>query len=255
MQAVPIKKRPTSPLLVTGLVIMGLVATVCLMTLLAGTGQPGAQKAAAAATPTATRVKEPIELTRGAGGANVATTMSPTPAPISTATLVSQPTNNPPIVLMGLNDTPVNMRGGPGTGYAVIGALQPGQIAAIIGKTADAAWWKVTYYGKDGWVSASVAPTAGDLAHVAVVDYAVTPATGASEPTWTAAPATTWTPPPTQVVVTLPTQTVFPTQPPAACVVYRTGAICRDGSLSNATGSGACSHHGGVSFWTLSKCP
>jgi len=30
---------------------------------------------------------------------------------------------------------------------------------------------------------------------------------------------------------------------------YRIGAICRDGSRSNATGSGACSHHGGVDYW------
>jgi len=29
----------------------------------------------------------------------------------------------------------------------------------------------------------------------------------------------------------------------------RTGAICRDGWLSSATGSGACSWHGGVSYW------
>lgn len=29
----------------------------------------------------------------------------------------------------------------------------------------------------------------------------------------------------------------------------RTGAICRDGTKSSATGSGACSHHGGVAQW------
>lgn len=30
---------------------------------------------------------------------------------------------------------------------------------------------------------------------------------------------------------------------------YRSGAICRDGTRSYATGRGACSHHGGVSVW------
>lgn len=30
----------------------------------------------------------------------------------------------------------------------------------------------------------------------------------------------------------------------------RTGAICNDGSTSRATGSGACSHHDGVKYWT-----
>ena len=29
----------------------------------------------------------------------------------------------------------------------------------------------------------------------------------------------------------------------------RTGAVCNDGTTSSATGSGACSHHGGVKYW------
>ena len=33
----------------------------------------------------------------------------------------------------------------------------------------------------------------------------------------------------------------------------RTGAICRDGTRSSATGRGACSHHKGVSRWLHSK--
>jgi hypothetical protein len=32
-------------------------------------------------------------------------------------------------------------------------------------------------------------------------------------------------------------------------VSKRTGAICNDGTSSTATGSGACSHHGGVDYW------
>ncbi len=33
----------------------------------------------------------------------------------------------------------------------------------------------------------------------------------------------------------------------------RTGAVCRDGSESSATGRGACSHHGGVDHWIMSN--
>ena len=29
----------------------------------------------------------------------------------------------------------------------------------------------------------------------------------------------------------------------------RIGAVCEDGWRSNATSSGACSHHGGVKYW------
>ena len=35
----------------------------------------------------------------------------------------------------------------------------------------------------------------------------------------------------------------------------RTGAVCRDGTHSSATGSGACSHHGGVSYWLTDTTP
>jgi len=35
----------------------------------------------------------------------------------------------------------------------------------------------------------------------------------------------------------------------------RVGAICEDGSRSDATGRGACSHHGGVSRWLHSERP
>jgi hypothetical protein len=33
---------------------------------------------------------------------------------------------------------------------------------------------------------------------------------------------------------------------------HRIGAACKDGTSSTATGSGACSHHGGVSCWQYS---
>lgn len=37
-------------------------------------------------------------------------------------------------------------------------------------------------------------------------------------------------------------------------VDIRVGAVCNDGTSSSATGRGACSHHGGVSYWrTKSK--
>ena len=40
-----------------------------------------------------------------------------------------------------------------------------------------------------------------------------------------------------------------PPPPPAPTPRYRIGAICDDGTLSSATGSGACSSHGGVRCW------
>jgi len=40
--------------------------------------------------------------------------------------------------------------------------------------------------------------------------------------------------------------------PPSVPSGVRIGAICNDGSSSSATGSGACSHHGGVRCWRYS---
>lgn len=42
-----------------------------------------------------------------------------------------------------------------------------------------------------------------------------------------------------------------PSPEPGPCV--RVGAICNDGWRSDATGSGACSHHGGVAYWLCAK--
>lgn len=35
----------------------------------------------------------------------------------------------------------------------------------------------------------------------------------------------------------------------SSCNTPRIGAVCNDGTYSNATGRGACSHHGGVNHW------
>lgn len=46
-----------------------------------------------------------------------------------------------------------------------------------------------------------------------------------------------------------PTREPKPTAAPAPGGGQRIGAICRDGTRSSATGSGACSGHGGVDHW------
>ncbi len=58
------------------------------------------------------------------------------------------------------------------------------------------------------------------------------------------------TQPTTHIVVRTPKPAPQPVQQQ---VRYRTGAICRDGWQSRATGRGACSHHGGVSRWLYSQ--
>ena len=99
--------------------------------------------------------------------------------------------------------------------------------------------------GASGWVSSELlsAPSSS------VIDYAQ--AANIQLPTAMAAPTATPTHIPTRVPTRAPAL-VKPRQPlvtaPGTGQV-RIGAICRDGSHSNATGRGACSHHGGVDHW------
>jgi hypothetical protein len=73
--------------------------------------------------------------------------------------------------------------------------------------------------------------------------------TNTPDPTATTVP--TQTPEPT--AVPKPTAKPKPTARPQTIAPVtsgvRVGAICRDGTRSNATGWGACSHHGGASQW------
>ena len=63
----------------------------------------------------------------------------------------------------------------------------------------------------------------------------------------TVSPATPTSPP---TAVPTPAPTAAPTAgPPTPVPGTRKGAVCKDGSTSTATGSGACSHHGGVDHW------
>jgi hypothetical protein len=52
----------------------------------------------------------------------------------------------------------------------------------------------------------------------------------------------------TVAVVSMMTLGASPAQAPR----HRVGALCNDGWESKATGSGACSHHGGVNCWQYS---
>lgn len=45
-----------------------------------------------------------------------------------------------------------------------------------------------------------------------------------------------------------------PTGPGEEGNCRRVGAVCNDGTHSDATGSGACSHHGGVDHWLYADC-
>lgn len=70
----------------------------------------------------------------------------------------------------------VNLRGGPGTAYSVIGRASAGQKLAVTGKNANASWLQVSVNGKPSWISATLVKTAGAVAGLPVIQVAAPPA-------------------------------------------------------------------------------
>ena len=56
----------------------------------------------------------------------------------------------------------------------------------------------------------------------------------------------------TAVGIMLASVSIAPQPAEAQYGAYRIGTLCNDGTQSGATGSGACSHHGGVNCWLYS---
>jgi hypothetical protein len=83
---------------------------------------------------------------------------------------------------------PVNCRSGPATSFTVIGELQPGRQAEVIGKSADLAWWYVKNPSDPStscWLFADVVTVEGAMESLPVVNppgVAVTAVTVSVEP-------------------------------------------------------------------------
>jgi hypothetical protein len=164
--------------------------------------------------------------------ATVASTIqeAETPSPFATIAPTKEPTPlpqpSPASQVPGVASRDVNIRGGPGVNYAVVGGLKQGDSIAVVGKSVDGDWWQIDR----GWVSTGFVEVSGNTTAVPVV--AAPPL-----PTLTATAVASATP------------TIQVVYPPPTIAGIRVGAVCNDGTRSNATGRGACSHHGGVAYW------
>lgn len=119
-----------------------------------------------------------------------------------------------------------NLRSGPGTNHPIVGRAQPGQQVTVVAQNETGDWYQLS----DGnWIAAFL------------VENAPAASPGAASPPQPAQQQ--FTPAPT------PTPQPAATRDPRSGQRY--GAICRDDTRSNATGRGACSHHGGVAQWLV----
>jgi uncharacterized protein YraI len=107
------------------------------------TGEAPAAEQPASEQPTGEAPAAPVEV--------------PTVAPTPTVVQAAQVTIN----------SEMNIRGGPGTNYNVLGGATTGQTFPITGKNNDGSWWQINYNGQAGWVFSQLV-TAQNAESVAV---------------------------------------------------------------------------------------
>lgn len=129
----------------------------------------------AAQQPTAPPAEQPPAAEQPAAEqppADAAPTEPPTPEPTPTTVQAAEVTINQQI----------NVRGGPGTNYNIIGAANPGQRFPVTGKNNDGSWWQINYNGQTGWVFAELVTAQGTEAIAVAVNIPAPPPTAPPPP-------------------------------------------------------------------------
>lgn len=109
--------------------------------------------------------------------------------PTVTATLTLTPTLEQGAMVQQAVEAVVNVRGGPGTTYPVVGRFQPGAEALVVGRNADTTWWQIASTPDitatesiSGWVYAELVTFSGSVTQVAVVEAPPPPPTATPAP-------------------------------------------------------------------------
>lgn len=137
----------------------------------------------------------------------------PTPQPADTPTPEPTPTPEAKAAEVLVNQQ-VNVRSGPGTTYAIVGAANQGQRFPITGKSPAGDWWQVNFNGQNGWVFGQLV-TAQNTEAVQVAQNIP------------AAPTLPPAPPPTNTPVPQPTQPPAPTAPPKSSYEFNVAVLQR----------------------------
>ncbi len=126
------------------------------------------------------------------GGESLPSPTSAEPPPASpqpSATTVPATSTPPPPEAQVTAKTDANVRNGPGLAYPVVGGLNNGESAPVVGRNADSSWWQISFEGGTAWI-ADIVVNANSEAYNAPVASAPPP-----PPTNTPVPVT---PTPTQ---------------------------------------------------------
>lgn len=142
--------------------------------------------------------------TQSAAAAQPAATQPPAQEAAPTEAPTAAPTPTVAQAAEAIASSQINVRGGPGTNYNIVGAANAGQHFPITGKNNDGTWWQIDFNGQKGWVFGELVTTQN------VQQVAIAPDIPAPPPT--PIPQPTPVPQPTQPPAAQPQ----PTQPPAA---------------------------------------
>jgi branched-chain amino acid transport system substrate-binding protein len=115
----------------------------------------------------------PRVVARYAGGVRLPSDqpgMASTPLPPSTAT--------PDGVVITILNERQNVRSGPSLSYDVLGQLQKGDQARVIGANADNTWVVIDFRGRQGWLATYLLEVFGDLNTVALINPPPSPTPG-----------------------------------------------------------------------------
>ncbi len=133
-------------------------------------------------------VADPQAQASAGGAAAELAESSPAPAPAEEPTPVPEPTEEPPASNTSITVTIINnmnVRGGPGTNYPVIGSGPAGASSTLVGRNADSSWLQVQYppsSDNTGWVYAKLVQVSADVGTVDVVQVAPPPQPVAAAP-------------------------------------------------------------------------
>jgi len=123
-------------------------------------------------------------------------TPTPPPPPTNTPEPTPEPPTATPVPVSVIAKQLVNVRGGPGTSYGVLGKAQPNQKFLVTGKNPQGDWWQIDFNGQPGWIIDRLVTTEGQADTVQVVaSIPPTPTPRPRPPTATPAPTKPPAPP------------------------------------------------------------
>ena len=145
--------------------------------------------------------------------------------PVGTPGITPSPT--PDGVVISIRGSVQNVRSGPSLTYPVLGQLQQGETARVIGALADNSWVIIDYRGQQGWLATYLLDVTGDLDSVPLVTPPPTP----TLPPPTATP--TRSPEPDLVIdsVTVIPSPIVPSQPFNVAVTLRNVGLSVTGTF------------------------